>query len=158
MSIIAANHGRSGTGATREEVKFRMQPKYRHVGEIMGTNRLRFRPGATGICVAMGLLSSHVPGAPVIDDQGKFMGFISEFDVLKALRAGKDLKTLTAEQIMAKDRKAIDATTPIEEAVQMMEDRRLLNLPVEENGVVTKTVTRHDLLRAWLGQDLGVDF
>ncbi len=147
-----------GSWAWEEEVAFAMQPKYQHVGEIMGTNRLRFRPGASGICVAMGLLSSHIPGAPVIDDQGKFMGFVSEFDVLKALRAGKDLKTLTAEQIMATDRKAIDASTPIEQAVQMMEEKRLLNLPVEENGVVTKTVTRHDLLRAWLGQDLGVDF
>ena len=83
---------------------------------------------------------------------------VTSLDVLKALRAGKDLKTLTAAEIMAKDRQAIDASTPIERAVQMMEEKRLLNLPVEENGVVTKTVTRHDLLRAWLGQDLGVDF
>ena len=59
---------------------------------------------------------------------------------------------------MARDRQAIDASTPIEQAVQMMEEKRLLNLLVAENGVVTKTVTRHDLLRAWLGQDLGVYF
>ena len=33
--------------------------------------------------------------------------------------------------------------------------QRLLNLPVEVNGTVAYSITRHDLLRAWIG--LGVD-
>jgi hypothetical protein len=36
-----------------------------------------------------------------------------------------------------------------------MEEKRLLNLPVEVNGTVAYSITRHDLLRAWIG--LGVD-
>jgi len=39
----------------------------------------------------------------------------------------------------------------------MMKEKRLLNLPVEDNGVVTKTVTRHDLLRAWVGYGLSFE-
>ena len=40
---------------------------------------------------------------------------------------------------------------PIEEAVKTMEEKRLLNLPVKANGKVAYSVTRHDLLRAWIG-------
>ena len=52
----------------------------------------------------------------------------------------------------------LSASTSLREAAELMEKNRLLNLPVEEGGVVTKTVTRHDLLRTLLGMDIGIDF
>jgi CBS domain-containing protein len=45
--------------------------------------------------------------------------------------------------------------TSIGEAMKIMETKRLLSLPVETNGKVTHSITRHDLLRAWIG--LGMD-
>ena len=77
-------------------------------------------------------------------------------DVLRALEAKKDLSKITADEIMAKDRIAITEETTIEEAVKIMEDKRLLNLPVKRNGKVAYTVTRHDLLRAWIGLGIGM--
>lgn len=46
---------------------------------------------------------------------------------------------------------AVTAETTIEAAVKTMEDKRLLNLLVMQNGRVSYSVTRHDLLRAWIG-------
>lgn len=126
------------------------------VGQIIGTNDLVFHAGQSGLAVAVELLSTHTPGAPVVDDGGEFIGFISEFDVLRALEADKDLSKVTAEQIMAKDRIAITEDTTIEDAVRIMEEKRLLNLPVRRNGKVMYTVTRHDLLRAWIGLGMGM--
>lgn len=40
------------------------------------------------------------------------------------------------------------------EAVQIMEEKRLLNLPVTMNGKGAYSITRHDLLRAWI--DVGM--
>jgi CBS domain-containing protein len=105
--------------------------------------------------IAVELLTTHTPGAPVVDGEGKFAGFISEFDILRALEAGKDLNRLAAEDIMTKDRIAVADDTSLDAAVKLMEDKRLLNLPIERNGKVVYTITRHDLLRAWIG--LGVD-
>jgi CBS domain-containing protein len=105
--------------------------------------------------IAVELLTTHTPGAPVVDGEGKFAGFISEFDILRALEAGKDLNRLTAEDIMAKDRISVTVDTSFDEAVKLMEDKRLINLPIERNGKVIYSITRHDLLRAWIG--LGVD-
>lgn len=142
---------------TKEGDSMRIQPAYKAVGQISGTNTMRVQENANGMGVAVGLLSSHTPGAPVVDEKGAFVGFISEFDLLKAIEAGKDLNTVTAKEVMVKDRITINEATSIEQAVKIMEEKRLLNLPVEKNGVVAYSVTRHDLLRAWLGVDVGID-
>jgi predicted transcriptional regulator len=73
----------------------------RSVEQIRGTNTLIVRAGQNGMLVALELLTTHTPGAPVVDDRSEFIGFISELDILQALRAGKDLSKLTAEDIMA---------------------------------------------------------
>lgn len=87
----------------------------------------------------------------MVDDRNEFIGFIREFAVLHVLEAGKDLSNLTAEDIMVCERIAVTAETTIEEAVKTMEEKRLLNFPVKRDGKVAYSVTRHDLLRAWIG-------
>lgn len=123
----------------------------RTVGQIRGTNTLVFRAGQDGMAIALELVSTHTSGAPVVDDHHEFIGFISEFDVLRALEDGKDLSRLKAEHIMAHDHIAVTSETTIEEAVKLMEEKRWLNLPVKQHGKVAYSVTRHDLLRAWIG-------
>jgi len=68
------------------------------VGQIVATNTLTFQAGQNGMAIAVELLSTHTAGAPVVDDQSKYVGFINEFDVMRALDAGKDLSKLTAEK------------------------------------------------------------
>jgi len=128
------------------------------VGQIVPTNDLKFQKQQNAMEVAVELLSSHTPGGPVIDGNKRFVGFISEFDLLRALEAGKDLNEMTAEDVMVKDHISIDDSTFIREAVKIMEEKRLLNLPVERGGEFAYTVTRHDLLRAWVGLGLGGEF
>src|SRR6476646_5881767 len=72
----------------------------RTVGQIRGTNTLILHAGQNGMLVALELLTTHTPGAPVVNDRNEFIGFISEFDVLRTLQVGKDLSMLTAEDIM----------------------------------------------------------
>jgi CBS domain-containing protein len=128
------------------------------VGQIVPTNEVKFRKDTNGMHVALELLSQHTPGGAVVDEHNSFVGFVSEYDVLRALEAGKDLNALTAEDIMVKERISITDSTSIKEAVKIMEEKRLLNLPIERNGKVAYTVTRHDLLRAWIGLGLGGEF
>ncbi len=128
------------------------------VGQIVPTNEVKFRKDVNGMHVALELLSQHTPGGAVVDDNNHFVGFISEIDVLHALEDGKDLNVVKAEDIMVKDRISITDYTSIKEAFKIMEDNRFLNLPVERNGQVAYTVTRHDLLRAWIGLGLGGEF
>ena len=130
---------------------------FKTVGQINATNDLVFRRDQNVMGIAVELLTEHTPGAPVVDEKGEFIGFISEFDILRALEAKKDLNQLTAGDVMAKDRIAVSEDTSIDEAVKLMEEKRLLNLPVKKNGKVAYSVTRHDLLRAWIGLGISIE-
>ena len=50
------------------------------------------------------LTTSSFPRAPVVDDKGTFIGFISECDILET---GRDVSQLTAEEMMVQDHVAI---------------------------------------------------
>ncbi|MFZ1746731.1 MAG: CBS domain-containing protein [Nitrospirales bacterium] len=133
------------------------QPHFTTVGQLIHTNPLQFGVTTTCMEVAIALLSSHLSGGPVLDEAGRYLGFVSEFDLLKALDHSQDLKKVTIQHIMSKEAHLIHNGTTIKEAIRIMKEKKLLNLCVEENGVITKTFTRHDLLRGYLGVDLGID-
>lgn len=73
------------------------------------------------------------------------------------MEAGKDLNKVTVEDVMKKDHISIADTTWVKDAVHLMEEQRLLSLLVVRNGEVMYTVTRHDLLRAWIVLGLGIE-
>jgi CBS domain-containing protein len=126
------------------------------IGQIVARNDLWFHTGQNGLAIAVALLSTHTAGAPVVDDNGQYIGFINEFDVMRAMEAGKELGKLTAQDVMRKHRLAVTGTTKISDAAKIMEQHHVLSLPVERDGVVLHSVTRHDLLRAWIGLGLGM--
>lgn len=126
------------------------------VGQIDATNPLVFHAGQNGMDIALALLSTHTAGAPVVDQHSRYLGFINECDVMQALDRGRDLNQLSAEQIMRTDRLGITPSMTIPDAAKMMEQHRVVSLPVERDGVVAYSVTRHDLLRARIGLGVGM--
>lgn len=125
------------------------------VEQVDPTNSLTFYAEQSGLSVVAALLSTHTVGAPVTAANGTYLGFINEFDVMKMLEMGRDLKTLQAQDIMRKDRLVIAPSTTIFDAMKIMGQHQVVNLPVERNGVVMYSVSRHDLLRALVAGDLG---
>ena len=93
------------------------------VGQIIATNGLTFRPGQNGLAIALELLSTHMAAAPVIDNNGKYIGFIHEFDVLKVLDEGKELRNLVAEDMMRVGPIAVHESTTIGDAAKRMEEQ-----------------------------------
>lgn len=130
---------------------------FKTVGQIVGTNQTLVNRNQNAMEVAADLLATHTPGAPVVDDAGQYVGFISEFDFLKALDSNVDLNQVTVEQIMIRERIIVTANTSIDDAVRIMEEKHLLNLPVERDGTIVYTLTRHDLLRARIGLGLDIE-
>jgi len=126
------------------------------IGQIDATNPLVFHAGQNGMEIALALLSTHTAGAPVVDQNGRYLGFINEFDLMRVLADEKDLNTLIAEDLMRIGPVAVHSSTSIADAARRMEEQCVLNLPVEEDGTVAYSVTRHDLLRAWIGLGLGM--
>jgi predicted transcriptional regulator len=127
----------------------------RSIQQIAKLHDFRFHHDQNGLAITVELLTSSLPGAPVVDAKGHFIGFISQFDVLSVLEAGRDVSQLTAKEIMVQDHIAINISTTLSEAVRLMKEKHFLVLPVEQNGLVIGCITRQNLLRAWVGLGLG---
>ncbi|BFU94126.1 MAG: conserved protein of unknown function [Nitrospira sp.] len=130
---------------------------FKTLGEIDATNDLRFHSKSTAMDVAVELLAAHASGAPIVDDQGRFVGFVSEFDLLRAIESGKDLNQLTADQLMSTGHFVANESTTIGDAIRIMNEKHLINIPVIKQGQVAYSVTRHDLLRARIGLGPGIE-
>ena len=128
-----------------------MQPRFKTVGEIRITNKLSCAEDVPAYVVALELLDTSFQGLPVLNRSGRVVGKLTEIDLLNALKAGRDLKTTLAGEIMAPPPPIVRPETPIEEAIEIMDVNRLVRLPVIDAGRFIGSVTRHDLLRAWLG-------
>ena len=66
------------------------------------------------------------------------------------------MSQLRAEDIMRKDRLVITPSTALSDAAKIMEQHGVVGLPIEHDGRVTYSVTRHDLLRARIGLGVGM--
>jgi CBS domain-containing protein len=124
---------------------------FKTVGQIDGTDLALFRVDQDAMAIALELLSTHAAGGPVVDNQGKIVGFVSEIDLLDAVQTGKKLEQLQAQDIMAKNPVIVQGSTTVAEAFTLMKENHLVDLPVEQDGNVSYSVSRHDLLRASVG-------
>jgi CBS domain-containing protein len=98
--------------------------------------------------LAVKLLSGMYSGLPVVDDAGKVVGVVSEFDLLKALRDGKTLEQVTAEGIMSKNPICVSEDTPIEEVINLMTTHNIIRVPVVRNGNLIGVISRCDILNS----------
>lgn len=120
------------------------------------------------------LLAEHgISGLPVIDEEGRVLGVVSEADILVKERASEPaggrfgwlldrdramefdwkLAARTAGEAMSAPAIVIDADRPLARAAALMLDDQVNRLPVLENGRLVGIVTRTDLLRAFVRSD-----
>jgi CBS domain-containing protein len=128
-----------------------MQPHFRTIGEIKISNPLSTTEETLADDVAMKLLTAGFQGLPVLDQSGAVVGKVTEMDLLNALKSGRDLQQTFVKEIMAPAPPVVSMDTPLEIAVEIMDAHHLLRLPIMDGRRFAGSVTRHDLLRAWLG-------
>ena len=131
-----------------------MKPKFRSIGDIKLGNLLFTYEDTLSDKVANDLLHSRWAGMPVIDRNNRVVGVVSEQDLLRALREKHTLAEVKVGEIMNHSPIVIAEEASLEKASKVMEDAHIHRLPVVRNGVLIGTVTRHDLLRAWLGMSV----
>jgi CBS domain-containing protein len=115
--------------------------------DIMTRPVVSARKTASARDVAMQLLCGLYSGMPVTDERGKVEGVITELDLLKAVKEGKELVRVTAEDIMTKDVTTVDADEPVDKVLNILMDKRFIRVPVVQDGKLIGVVSRCDVLR-----------
>ncbi len=96
--------------------------------------------------LAVKLLSGMYSGLPVVDDNGKVIGVVSEFDLLKVIKNGKALEQVTAEEIMSKNPICVSENTSVDEIIDLMTKHNIIRIPIIRNDVLVGVVSRCDIL------------
>ena len=111
------------------------------------------------ITAESGSLASHagirmtvgkISGLPVVDSEKNLIGMVTEFDLVRALRANKDLAETSVDELMTRDVISVEADTPVDEVMEILERERILRVPVVTDGNLVGVGSRSDILEAAL--------
>ena len=86
-------------------------------------------------------------GLPVVDG-GKVVGVVTEFDLLNAVKEGKDLQQVLAEDIMTKDPICVEEDTHVDEIIRIMTEQKIIRVPVVRKGNLISVISRCDILNS----------
>jgi len=123
--------------------------KTRKASEIMTTPVVTTRPDVRLTDVIKLLLRHHISGVPVVDDAGKMIGIVTEYDIMNFAQSGDAART-TAAEAMTKDVVTCRPDTSCADIVDLFAARRIRRVPVVDGGNVVGIVSRRDLLREML--------
>jgi CBS domain-containing protein len=95
------------------------------------------------------LLSKHVTGAPVVDEENRVVGMITEKDCLRLLSTGMeaDVPRGRVRDFMTTAVTTIEPTMNVYYVAGLFLRANFRRLPVVENGKLIGAITRFDILR-----------
>ena len=117
--------------------------------EIMTRPAISARENTPAKDIAFEIFYGFFSGMPVTDENGKVIGVVTELDLLKQVRAGKDFEKITAGDIMTKPL-TVDVNTSLKDALTVMIEKNIIRIPVTEEGRLVGVIARRDILRHYL--------
>jgi CBS domain-containing protein len=144
--------------------------------DIMTTDPITVPPETPLEAVAALMADRGISGLPVVDEEGRLVGLVTDGDLMRRLSAKEDkpasffatLLGATADQAMAYARAhgrrvrdvmstnlaTVTEDATVEEVAHILETKRIRRVPVLRDGKLVGVVSRADLLRAVM-QPLG---
>ena len=88
---------------------------------------------------------------PILAKDGKLVGIVSEFDLMKAIVEGKDLEKVTTGKIMIKNHITVARNTLAMEIIHLLQERHFIRTPVvDADGKLAGVVSRRDIIQGYL--------
>jgi CBS domain-containing protein len=76
------------------------------------------------------------------------VGVITEFDLLKAVKSGKDLWDTAVWELMTKGAITADVSATVSEIATIMTEKNIHRLPITKEGKLVGIVARPDILKS----------
>lgn len=116
------------------------------VKDVMTDRVVTVRPEAT-IDEAVSLLLDHrVSGLPVVDEQDRLLGVISEIDII-GLVYRADIEASSVQDHMTREVRTLDAQASLDDAACFFCEQPVRRIPVVEKGRLVGILSRRDLIR-----------
>ncbi|HLT72023.1 MAG TPA: CBS domain-containing protein [Cyclobacteriaceae bacterium] len=138
---------------TKKEIEAE-KPRYESVVNYMVQlhNLVTFSPDQSIYEVIKIIIDRKISGAPVLDENKKLVGIISEKDCLRIIvdeaYHNQPLPSRTVSDYMTRTVKTLSPDSDIVTAANEFLSTPVRRMPVVENGVLLGQVSRRDILRA----------
>ncbi len=118
--------------------------------DIMNRPVVAATKGTTARDLAVQMLMGGYSGMPVTDRDGKVVGIVSEIDLIRTVRSGRPLDSTLAEEIMTRDVITVDVAASVDEVMELLDIKKIVRVPVTEDGRLVGIISRPDVLRAFI--------
>lgn len=127
------------------------------VSDAMSHEIITITPTATVLEVAALLVNTRVTAVPVVDDQGTLVGIVSEADAIKHIVLDIDARKEDEPRhrvadIMTTKVDAVEETTPLKAAIELMIGQHIKFIPVCRAGKVVGSLSRTDVMKVIASQ------
>ncbi|MBC7715793.1 MAG: KpsF/GutQ family sugar-phosphate isomerase [Pseudorhodobacter sp.] len=122
-----------------------------HVFDVMrrGDAVPRVAPDSPFIATMRVMTEKGMGATAVTDDQGHVLGIFTDGDLRRLIEQGRDLRALTAGEVMHPKPRTVRDQALAVDAAQLMEQHRINSLlVVNEHGVLVGALNVNDLMRA----------
>lgn len=120
----------------------------RKASDIMTRPVISAKENASARDVALQLMTGLFSGMPVTNDEGKVVGIVTEMDLLRAVKNGKELTGITVKEIMTPDVATAREDATVAEFISIMEEFHIIRLPIVKDDKLVGIVSRSDILRS----------
>ena len=138
--------GQRGTGSNFRDSKF----GHVTVGQLMETNVQTAHKDSKAEVLAS-LMMEGFGSVPIVDNENRLVGIVSEFDLLKVLRKGKKLTDVVAGNIMTPSPISASQSMDMPAVIDILQNNHLIRVPViDGSGKLIGILARRDILRGYL--------
>lgn len=121
---------------------------YLSVSDLMRSNDLPVVPSNAPLkTVILEISGKRLGATAVLDGAHKLAGIITDGDLRRMLESDRDVTTVTAEQIMTASPKSVSSQTLAVEALQILKEFNITQLPVVDEGNYVGMIHLHDIVR-----------
>jgi CBS domain-containing protein len=96
------------------------------------------------------MLEYKVSGLPVVDDEGRLVGIITEKDILQLYNTFTPLENITVEKLMTTPVICFDENESLDNIWQCLLQKDFRRVPVTSSGKVVGIISRPDITRSIL--------
>ena len=112
--------------------------------DIMTRKVCTIYPEASAQEAAQLLDQMRISGLPVVDEDGKIIGIITEADIISKV----DREGLSVADIMSHEVTFVSEETSVSEIAMLLTDRKIKRVPVVNDGKLVGIVSRADIVHA----------
>ena len=101
------------------------------------------------------LAQKRITGVPVVSDDMRLLGMVTEKDILRTLRYDQNIKGKTAADLMTSEVVSFDENDSLTEVFENLVEYEFRRVPILSEGILVGIVSRRDIIEFFSAKAAG---